>query len=656
MRVHEGRRNRLTVANTDIARAAEKLDRLKTDPRFAIENLYKVWDLELSEMVPFRFNEAQVMLDERVRWFRDRRLPVRLWILKGRRAGISTGCEGYIYHDTTFNSNRISIILANHTKPAMNVFQMCVNFWRSTPPEWRPKLPKKFGDNPPVDRFEFDEINSRLYIATARSLEQYLGSGCSNLHATEVARYPEAEEIFVSLRPALRKAEGSMFFGESTPRGMGNFFHEQVMETIETQDKTRGEYGAFQLLFIEWHRLIKSHSIPFDSMEQRMKFERSLNAEEKDLRRRFPHITLEMLKWRRGMMAGPPFNKVPELFDQEYPTDIETAFLSTGISAFARDDIKRLLMFKRKPLWQGDVYWGTSDSANEIENDYDLVRRPQFLTRGGARASGFKPHSNEGIYENLRVYRWPRPGDRIAIGGDVGGGDPNTKGGDDSTLSVVVQHDIGQHELIMVWQGKINPVDFGILTAALAWAIRYKTGDNPPPLPAIEWTGPGVSTNTYIDNKSLYTPMFRYFNPGVHKQPRSQHIGWESNYRMKKLMVNFLQQVVDKDDLDIPDHATITQMSAFKQFGPAGEEEWGGEGMHDDLVSSLGIACALIRLGRVGSNASDPIDMLRTDSERDGEAFDQDDSGVVSGMDGFGDIDIPPGFEGEDDALEIVDW
>jgi hypothetical protein len=641
-----------TYSKADIGLALERIQRLKTDPRFCIENLYVVWNQKVRKMVPFRFNEAQLKLHEEINWFKKENLPVRIWICKSRRAGISTGCEGEIYQDTTQFENTNSLIVANQSKPAENILKMCSRFWKYTPEQFRPRLPPEYRGHPPKDRLEFPDLDSNLYVATARSLEQYLGFGFSNMHATEVARYKEGKELFVSLYATLVVDPHSMFFGESTPRGQGNFFHEQCMDAYANAGRrSNTEYGVFRLLFIPWHTMVKSYALPFDTPEQRHVFELGLTQTEKDLLRRFPHISLEQLKWRRAMLAGPPFNKNEELFDQEYPTDLETAFLSSGYSVFARSDLKRLVFNKRQPLWVGEIHWGQSDKKNERERPYDVVRRPAFLTRGEARAAGFAPHDIGGNATCLKVYRWPEKGERIVVAADVAGGEPHAGDPEDrdfSTIQVIVAKDFEPNEQIMVWRGQCNPLLFGEILSALCWALRYRVGDEvTAPLLVAEWNGPGVPCNTYIDRFTLYTNCFRYFNLGVHKQPKTKHIGWESNYKTKKFAVAALQFYVEKEDLEIPDEATILEMSAYRDYGG---DEWGGEGVHDDLVSALYIACALIRMNMVGTAPVVPIDMSAYDplDDRDVEAFDPwDEGGAGDGEDdeGFDDYGVLSGMD-----------
>lgn len=558
--------------------------------------------------MPLRYNEAQIRLYNEHQWFREHRLPVRLIICKARRAGLSTGVESLIFDDTINNPNTDSLIVANQKNPSENVLGMCTRFWKYMPKAVRfgdivvpvrPALPPQYNNNPPKDSLEFAApLNSRIFIASSKSIDSYLSFGFQNMHATEAAYYDDGSELFRALSPTLSDDPHSAFYIESTPNGKvgrGEWFYEQVMHAYMRQ---RTGYGDFRLVFIPWHEMVHSFAKPFDDMSERSKFQHSLDAIERDILKQYPHVQLEQLKWRRAKMAQPPFNKTPELFDQEYPDSIATAFLMSGSSVFTRAAIKRLVSTQRHPIWEGDIYWGDNDKSNEFSSAHDVVRRPRFLTPGESEASGFGSHSTERTLNNLRVYRWPQRGERVILGADVGRGNPNTPDGDYSTISVGVLNEFDRDELIATWRGKCDPILFAEISAALAWAIRYRVGDSvKKPMLVPEWTGPGSATVTYLDTKNLYE-VDRYRMPGVAGMPKSKHLGWESNSKTKPFAVNWMVRMIEKDMIDVPAEDVVLELSNYRQLDNFGDEgSYGGAaGTHDDYVSSFQILCGVLRL------------------------------------------------------------
>jgi hypothetical protein len=535
-------------------------------------------------------------------------MPVRLIICKARRAGLSTGAESLIYDDTTTNPNTFSLIVANERNPSENVLGMCRRFWKNTPEKivgeglelkLRPDLPPQYRNNPPKDRIEFDyPLDSHIFVATARSIDAYLGYGFQNIHATEASRYKNGHELFRALYPTLSPDPHSALYVESTPNGQegeGAWFYEQVMDAAKRKTT---EFGEMRLVFIEWHRMTRSFAIPFDSDEKRWAFGRTLSKTEVDLQRRFPHISLEQLQWRRMILAGPTFNRDEDMFLQEYPEDLTSAFLLSGSSVFRRKDIRRLTENSRPPIWEGDVYWG-SVKDNDSRPIHETVRVPHFLAKWEAKDKGFASHVNEGTFENLRVWRWPKVGERLFIACDVGGGDPETRDGDFSTMGVGVMNELGVDELIMTWRGHLIPIAFAEVAAALAWGLRKMVGDDvasPELIP--EWTGPGIAMCTYIDTKNLYPNLYRYQMPGVHQMPKTKHIGWESNFKTTQYAMGSLKAHVERQLLDIPDEEVIREMASYRQVAWSTEDiqYTGAAGRHDDYVAMLRILSAVMRL------------------------------------------------------------
>lgn len=540
-------------------------------------------------------------------------MPVRIIICKSRRAGLSTGVEALIFDDVTSHPESDALIIGNQINPSENVLGMCTTFWKYLPKAvkfttsqgttiWpvKPELHSKYNNIPSGNRLEFaPPLNSRIFIASAKSIDAYLSYGFQNAHFTEAGYYDDGYDLMRSLGSTLSTDAHSAQYIESTPNGQtgkGAFFYEQC---LDARDRKLTQFGETRLVFVPWHEMIRSFAIEFDSISKRSAFERQLKPEEIDIMKRYPHVRLEQIFWRRMKMAQAPFNRDETIFDQEYPSDLATAFLLSGTSVFTRTAIKRLQANVREPVWQGDVYWGDGDVKNEHLPIYDTIRRPHFLTRGQAETAGFKSHVTERTFNNLNVWRWPEKDETIVIGADIGVGNPLTKDGDYSTICVMVLNEdpFKRDELIMTWRGKLNTIGFGEVCAALAWGIRYQVGPKAlAPKLVPEWTGPGSATCTYIDEKHLYE-VDKYRMPGVTGMPKSKHIGWESNPKTKPYAVNMMARVVEKDYVDIPSEEVVLQMSCYRQKDNLGDQgSYGGAGGHDDFVSSFQIANAVCRL------------------------------------------------------------
>ena len=607
-------------------------------------------------MTLLRFNEAQMRLYEAHQYFRERRMPVRIIVVKARRVGLSTGVESLLFHDTITNPLTNSLIVTHQLKPSENVLAMCSKF-RKNMPEFivqdgqrfsvRPRLLPKYQETESSDKIEFDEpLLSNIYICSAKSYDAFLGFDFQNIHFSEASRFDDAAEAFRSLSPTLGDASHTAMYIESSAAGQsgkGAWFFEQAQDAA-LRGATR--YGEMKLVFVPWHEMRKSFAIPFADMSERSDFERSLRREERDVMKQFPHVSLEQMKWYVAKHNQPPFNKRPELFLQEYPGTLIEAFLSSGESVFSISALSRLSGRVKEPLWRGDIYWGESDLENRHESGHDLVRRPKFRSVGEARADGFSPHDNDRTAQCLSVWRWPTQGERLVIGADAGEGNPLTEDGDFSTACVIARSDFGRDEQIMEWRGKLNAVKFAYVLATLAWGCKHRVGDSGYVILAPEWTGDaGTTVCTELDYHGLY-PVWHYRLPGTSGMPTSKHIGWESNQKTKGYAVNKMVQAVEEDTVNIYSEDLAMEMSSFKKIRGVGEE-YGGENRHDDLVSAFYIANAVSSLeGNLLGAEYEPrqIDLdvpLPSDSDREPfDPFEDQGSGGYDDQEDEGDDDM----------------
>ncbi len=618
--------------------------------------------MKLRRMIPWRFNEAQVKFQVERQWFIDKGLPIRIVACKSRRAGISSVVEGDIYHDTTTHPLTYSLIVGNQLKPSENVMQMAQGFWRSTPEQIggiriRPRLPDSYRNNPPTTEISFPDLDSHIYIATAKSVNQYLSFGFQNIHATEVAYYKDGADLFRTLEPTLVDDAHSMLVMESTPNGMsgeGGFFYRMVMEAHRNVERDLRDWGVTRLVFIPWHEMTYSFRVEFKGDtkaavdRKRKQFFNSYSKEELEHNKKFPKTQPEQYAWRRAVLRRTAFQDDPELFDQEYPSDLVTAFLSTGSRVFSKKSLKYLLDNARPRKWQGDIYWGDSTKANKHERVYDVVRRPRFLTRGDAIAEGFESHVQDGFYGNLKVWDVPEKDDRIFITGDVGWGDPGArKRGADYSVLKVGRLSMGNEpdEVLMTWKGHLNPLDFAEVASALAWWCYNKVGETvTAPELCIEWNGPGIPCNTYLDKHKLYPHTYQYVQPAVRGQPQTRHIGWETNDKTKPQMVSYLQRMIEARLFDEPDIETILEMAAYRKkdnYG-SGESYGGEEGMHDDLVTADEILAVRLRYN-AGSGEPEKVSYV---DESDG--YDPE----LVAWDPHGDSEDPLAQDVEDDEDE----
>jgi len=82
---------------------------------------------------------------------------------------------------------------------------MCHTFWEETPEANRVRRAddshstadsRAYNNNMPRDRIEFGRTEVTHLLASARSINAYLGYRFTNVHATEASRYLDGHELF----------------------------------------------------------------------------------------------------------------------------------------------------------------------------------------------------------------------------------------------------------------------------------------------------------------------------------------------------------------------------------------------------------------------------------------------------------------------------
>ena len=111
--------------------------RLQNDPKWYIENFLKIRDKK-SQLIPFTLNHAQrIVLDKIQECEKNNRLK-RFIVLKARQMGLSTLFEGLIFHNTSTNSFKNSMIIAHEDKATQNLFNMSKLYYDELPDVIKP--------------------------------------------------------------------------------------------------------------------------------------------------------------------------------------------------------------------------------------------------------------------------------------------------------------------------------------------------------------------------------------------------------------------------------------------------------------------------------------------------------------------------------------
>jgi hypothetical protein len=187
---------------------------------------------------------------------------------------------------------------------------------------------------------------------------------------SETAFWENAQEKATGLINSIPNVPGTHIFNESTANGQGGFFHDEFWDSwnqreVPLEKRTR----IWEAMFFAWfedpgYRLSKtSFAAHGFSAERAAEIARTLDDEERWLLQQTYHergvgfrkVDLDQLAWRRMTIQGAECRGDINLFNQEYPSRPEVAFLASGRPVFDTERLQTLWLQAKEPIWRGDL-------------------------------------------------------------------------------------------------------------------------------------------------------------------------------------------------------------------------------------------------------------------------------------------------------------
>jgi hypothetical protein len=265
--------------------------------------------------IPFKLNDAQKIIIEKIEEQRARTGRVRVIILKARQQGISTLITARVFWKSYFNALNSSVVMAHDGPTSDALFAMSGKVIDNMAPEFKPTLKKSN-----AKEIHFEHNNSGYRLFTAGSPESGRGTTPTIAHLSEVAFWPHDQKILAGLFQGIPGVDGTEVILESTANGIGNEFHRIW---LEAQDG-KSDYIP---IFIPW----------FLTSEYTRDLPPGFKAtpEECTIRERF-NLTDEQIYWRRLKIA----ESGDVTFKQEYPSTPQEAFIMSGSSVFDKEKLE----------------------------------------------------------------------------------------------------------------------------------------------------------------------------------------------------------------------------------------------------------------------------------------------------------------------------
>ncbi len=263
------------------------------------------------------------LVPNRVQREYERRRGQQNIILKARQLGVSTWIAARFFLKTAFIPGTLTVQVAHTQEAAESLFKMVHRFYRLLPVDVRESLGQVRAN---VGQLTFVGTDSEYRVETAGDRNAGRGLTISNLHCSEVARWPgDASETLQGLRAALIP-DGELVL-ESTPMGASGCFWREWQDAEST--------GVVQHFFPWWWESAYVSESPEES---------SLTNEERCLRGQHG-LTLEQIGYRRLVQK-----RYRELAKQEFAETAHECFLASGSCYFDTAVIDRRLVEVKDPV------------------------------------------------------------------------------------------------------------------------------------------------------------------------------------------------------------------------------------------------------------------------------------------------------------------
>lgn len=474
------------------------------DFKFYAEHVLKI-QTKVDGLQPFKLRKVQAKYIDHLK----ENFPngmIRSIVLKPRQSGFSTVVAGINTHEMLTRQDERGIIMADKLGRADDIFGIYDTFRNNIKSFMLPTPHKK-------DVFNSEEIyfeNQRSGFSKETQNDPHAGRAASRnwAHLSEFAFYNNADSIDEGVQNSIPLHKRTRIFKESTAFGMGGigaaFFN-------QWEAANRGD-SIYKPFFVAWFEIEDYAIVPDGAFK--------LTTEEEEYMKMFPGITEANLNWRRLKLteyasSTEQIFTPQERFNQDFPFDDTTAFLSTGRPVFDQDKLKRgihMLTHNRPTI-----------EPIRITREY-LSMYPDMLT----------------------VFFVPEKGEKYVIGADIAEGIAT---GDYSHAFIMTKGG----KQVAYFHGHIDADHFGRILVELAKVYNEATI-----VPEIN--NMGNTTVTAIKNQGYLKVYMRSVFDEIGKVEMKK-LGWRTTRSNKQTLISKLVSAYRDDDVIILDVNLLKEMA-----------------------------------------------------------------------------------------------
>jgi hypothetical protein len=505
---------------------------------------------------------------------------IRAIVLKARQEGISTWVAARNTRRITLAPNQSVLVVADQKVRGAALFNIYETYHRNLPEAFRPM--KRYSGKGTQLWFDSPSgqggLNSKVNVGTARDVATGRATTIQVLHASEVAWWENAEDVWVGLAQAIPDEPGTEVIIESTANGVGNFFHQMWLDA-------EAGLNGYVPIFLPWFVHEEYVTPVTEDAEkeitqtiqpwERLAMEDGIEWEGERWR-----LTINQIAWRRRKIKQ-EFRGDERAFRQEYPSTSQEAFLVSGNCFFDEDVLRDYEKSATKPVLR----------ANMIRSEDAIApRRAEF---------GY-----------VRIWKLPERKGHYVIGADTAEGkqtttqreqtftDPDLERGGRDFCSADV-FDLTSRTFVAQLHGRMAPEVFAEQLAMLGRYYSCEVGvarSRAPALIGVERNHSSGETTLRFLKDMAYPRLYAHRHINRRTNKSTSMLGWLTSAENRMPMLDELSAGFREGIIAVPNADTIRECYTFVRDDagrPAAQE-----GTHDDRVISAALALQMARYSR----------------------------------------------------------
>src|SRR3990167_1125312 len=480
-------------------------------------------------------NTVQKMVLSRIKACIAKGKPIRIWILKARQTGISTLIEAIVYAFTSQREAVNSLVISKDIDSSNYLFGMQKMFQETLEGSLKPEI-----RHSNEKKLEFEAIHSQVLIDTHDNLDAGRSYTFRLVHLSECSKYRDLAMLLLGINQSVPNLAGTMIIGETTANGMNAFYDEWCKAKDGTSD--------WETIFIPWfmeaeYKMdISSGIYPIEGIEFITPTDKEKFLMDEAHIKEKRSLSDEQISWRRWCIVNNCNRNVLQ-FNQEYPDDDTTAFISTGDIFFDKQALKEQEI--KKPIAIGNIV--KEEGKYVFRND----------------ASGL-----------FKLYEFPEKFAQYSIGADPAEGLENR----DKSSAIVLNKKT--NSTAASYNHNIPPDRFAEDLIKLGNYFNEA-------IIACESKGYGVSVNQDLYKK--YGRVYRRIKSKKGFAEQTMELGYNTNSATRPQMLSQLHEEISNGSTNLLDKDLIQQCWTFVNNISRGQPE-AEKGKNDDLVMARGIA------------------------------------------------------------------